>query len=50
MRTALYILACIVIPVVWGIAASWAFDLVNARIRKPSTPEVDEPAPNMFYI
>lgn len=47
-----YVVACIVIPAVWGLAASWAYDLIAARRARRAaaskTPQ-DDRAP-MYYI
>ncbi len=48
MRTALYIAACIVIPAVWGLVASWAYDRIAAR--HSASHEADEDSADMFYI
>lgn len=48
MRTSLYILACLIIPAVWGLAASRVYDWVTRRrAERPSSEETHE---EMYHI
>jgi hypothetical protein len=48
MRGWSYVLACLVIPAVWGLLASWVYDRVAAR-RAANRPPDDDRA-DMFHI
>ncbi|MCA1596277.1 MAG: hypothetical protein LC772_07615 [Chloroflexi bacterium] len=52
MLSAEYLAACILIPAVWGLIASWAYDWIasrRARRNPPSETPVEDNAP-MYYI
>jgi hypothetical protein len=48
MRGWWYIAACIVVPAVWGLAASWVFDAIVARRERHRPP--DEENADMYHI
>ena len=39
LRPILYALACVLIPLIWGIVAARIFDRLEPHLRRPSTPE-----------
>ncbi len=48
MKAALYILACVVVPAVWGLVASTVYDRLYGSREQTKPPE--EQADNMFHI
>lgn len=51
MHNALFILACLIIPAIWGLVASWAFDALAAR-RRSAAPDTTDTADStdMYHI
>lgn len=37
--TVLYVLACLVVPVAWGLLVVWASNIIEARIRRDGREE-----------
>jgi hypothetical protein len=48
MRDGWYIAACLIIPAVWGLAASWVLDVVAARRAKHQP--CDDDNADMYHI
>ncbi len=48
MRESLYILACLIIPALWGLAVSWVYVRIAARRAANHPP--DQEKGDMFYI
>lgn len=48
MRTPLYIAACLIVPALWGLAASWVLDRIQSRKSKTSSRPDD--GADMYHI
>jgi hypothetical protein len=51
----LYTVLCLVLPLVWGVAAAWVFDWIEARRppRPPAAPgaaDAEADLPEMYHI
>lgn len=39
MRTVIYVLLAVLVPIVWGVASAWAFDRWRARCKTDTASE-----------
>ena len=48
MRTLSYAIACIILPAIWGLVASWVYDRIAARRARHQPGESDNA--DMYHI